>query len=40
MIKYHPDDILIRHLNWRNLINLNDSTYNDDFVAVHHYNRC
>jgi hypothetical protein len=39
MIKYHSDKIIIRSLNWRNLRSLNQSSDNDDFVAVHHYIR-
>ena len=39
MLKYHPENMLIRQLNWRNLITLEHCSITDDFVAVHHYNR-
>lgn len=39
MIKYHPDNMIIRQLQWRNVGSLTDATPGDDYVAVHHYLR-
>jgi hypothetical protein len=40
MYLYHPNDIVIRQLNWQNVSQLNINNPNDcDFVSVHHYLR-
>ncbi len=39
MIRYHPNDMIIRQLKWRNIRSLQHHNENDDYVAIHHYYR-
>ena len=39
MLRFHPNDMILRQLNWRNVRSLQHRNENDDYVAVHHYFR-
>ena len=39
MLYYHPNSMIIRQLTWRDIRTKNHINDNDDYVAIHHYNR-